>query len=136
MRDHSALRTASSTAADIEAVTDIPTSADSTRPVYTQKQRAEALRFWKCVSRMWPKSWWSPSRHWQDLQLRRYAKRKIREIEGRCKITKDRTRSSSIVAVMALLAFLAGVAPSRARERDSDGRATQTWQAPPFSSPP
>src|SRR5713101_7136499 len=127
MRDHCALRIASSIAADVEAVTDIPTGADSMRPANTQEQRAEALRFWKCVSRMWPKSWWSPSQHWQDFQLRRYAKRKIREIEGRCRITKDRTRSSSIVALIASLAFLAWAAPSRARERDSDGRAIQNW---------
>src|SRR5438132_13269021 len=127
MRNDCALRTASPIAADVEAVTDIPTGADSTRPVNTQEQRAEALRFWKCVSRMWPRSWWSPSQHWQDFQLRRYAKRKIRETEGRRTLSKDRTRSSGIVALIALLAFLASAAPSRARERDFDGRGIHTW---------
>jgi len=42
--------------------------------------RAEALRFWKEVSRMWPDSWWSPRQQLKDFRLRRYAKRKIRDL--------------------------------------------------------
>src|SRR5215467_4598302 len=40
--------------------------------------RAEALRFWNDVSRLWPKSWWSPRQQWRDFHLRRYARRRAR----------------------------------------------------------
>jgi len=42
--------------------------------------RVQALLFWKEVSRMWPRNWWSPSQQLKDFRLRRYAKRKIGDL--------------------------------------------------------
>jgi len=53
-------------------------------------ERSEALRFWRDISGMWPRSWWNAKRLWQDLQLRRYARRKIRELEGESRAVKSR----------------------------------------------
>ena len=58
--------------------------------ILARDERSEALRFWQDISGMWPKSWWSAKRLWQDLQLRRYARRKIQELEGESRAVRSR----------------------------------------------
>jgi hypothetical protein len=58
--------------------------------ILTRDERSEALRFWQDISGMWPKTWWSPGKQWQDFQLRRYARRRVRALEVESRPVRSR----------------------------------------------
>jgi hypothetical protein len=93
MPPNEALRSASGAAAlapenchGSRAGPELPGRSPSTHPAEdretTWNERAEGLQFWRDISGIWPRSWWSPTQQWRDLLLRRYAREKVRELKA------------------------------------------------------